>query len=161
MQTALSTPPSPEHRESSPTFGDMLWEIADLVGGAVITLLPLLLLAVPSVILFLVLPALVLLAVAAVPVVAAGAILAPTYLLTRSVLRAVGTRRKAHRRGSERWQARPPAAEAPDRQCGPVERLDGLITTFTREPSGIRGRGQVGGGHPAPRRQQEARRSGR
>jgi Flp pilus assembly protein TadB len=97
MQTALPTPPSPEHREASPTFGDMLWEVADLVGGAVITLLPLLLLAVPSVILFLVLPAMVLLAIAAVPVIVAGAILVPTYLLTRSFLRTLGTRRKTHR----------------------------------------------------------------
>ena len=102
MQTALPTPPSAERREPSPTFGDMLWDVADLVGGAVVTLLPLLLLAVPSAILFLVLPALVLLAVAAVPVVVAGAILTPTYLLTRSVLRALGTRRETHRRGARR-----------------------------------------------------------
>ena len=105
MQTALPTPPSPEHRDASPTFGDMLWEVADLGAGAVITLLPLLLLAVPSAILFLVLPALVLLAVAAVPVVVAvvaGAICAAPYLLARSVLRAVGTRRQTHRRSAGR-----------------------------------------------------------
>jgi len=80
----------------------MLWEVVDLLGGVVITLLPLLLLAVPSVILFLVLPALVLLAVAAVPVVVAGAVVVPTYLLTRSVLGALSARRKTYRRSMGR-----------------------------------------------------------
>jgi hypothetical protein len=97
MQTASPTPPTPDRRES-PTLGEMLWEVADLAGGVVITLLPLLLLAVPGVILFL--PALVLLAVAAVPLMVAGAILVSTYLLTRSVLRALGARRKTHRRST-------------------------------------------------------------
>ena len=97
MPTAPPTPPSPERREAVPTFGDMLWEVADLVGGVVIVLLPLLLLTVPSVVLFVLLPALVLLAVAAVPVVVAGAILVPAYLLTRPVLRALGARRRTRR----------------------------------------------------------------
>jgi len=106
MQTALPTPPSPERRETSPTFGAILWEVGDLVGGAVVGLLPVLLLAVPSAVLFLVLPALVLLAVAAVPVVVAGAILGPTYLLTRLVRRAVGARRRAPRRSAGRRHER-------------------------------------------------------
>ena len=89
--TPPPTPLPPARRETSPTLGDMLWEVADLAGGVVITLLPLLLLAVPGVILFL--PALVLLAVAAVPLAVAGAILVATYLLTRSVLGALSTRR--------------------------------------------------------------------
>jgi hypothetical protein len=102
MKTALPAPPSPEHREASPTLGDMLWEVADLVGGAVITLLPVLLLAVPSAVLFLVLPGLVLLAVAAIPIVVAGAILTPAYLLTRSVRRSLETRCDTHRRSAGR-----------------------------------------------------------
>jgi hypothetical protein len=57
---------------------------------------------VPSAILFIVLPALVLLAVAAVPVVVAGAVLVPTFLLTRSVRGALGALRKTNRRSRGR-----------------------------------------------------------
>ena len=85
MQTASPTPHSPERREEGPTLGDMLWEVSDLLGGAVVTFLPLLIFALPSLVLLL--PVAALLAVAAVPVVVVGAILAPAYLLIRSVLR--------------------------------------------------------------------------
>ena len=54
----------------------MLWEVADLAGGAAVMLLPLLLLAVPGIAAFVVLPALVLLAVVAAPVAVAGAVVA-------------------------------------------------------------------------------------
>ena len=64
MQTA---PPTPRP-EPSQTTGEMLWEVADLAGGAAVMLLPLLLLAVPGIAAFVVLPAIVLLAVAAAPV---------------------------------------------------------------------------------------------
>ena len=92
MQTP---PPTPR-----PATGEMLWELADLASGAVVMLLPLLLLAMPGIALFVVLPALVLLAVAVVPVAVAGAIVAPVYLLVR-LLRRLG------RRGGSR-----PAADA-------------------------------------------------
>jgi hypothetical protein len=95
---APPAPPSHEPRKSSPALGDMLWEVADLLGGAVITFLPLLLIAVPGVVLFVVLPALVLLAVAAVPVVVAGVVLLPAYVPTRSARRALGARRRDPRR---------------------------------------------------------------
>jgi hypothetical protein len=98
MQTAPSAPPSTERHETSPTPGDVLWEVTDLLAGAVVTFLPLLLIAVPGVILFLVLPALFLLAVVAVPVVAAGAVLVPAYLLMRSVRGALAARRREPRR---------------------------------------------------------------
>ena len=98
MHTAPPTPPPPRGREASSTAGDMLWEVADLAGGAVVTLLPVVILAVPSAILFLLLPALVILAVAAVAVVLAGAITVP-FLLTRSLLRG---RSKTHRRSMRR-----------------------------------------------------------
>ena len=83
MQTP---PPTPR-----PATGEMLWELADLASGAVVMLLPLLLLAMPGIALFVVLPALVLLAVAVVPVAVAGAIVAPVYLLVR-LLRRLGRR---------------------------------------------------------------------
>jgi hypothetical protein len=72
--------PYPAHYrtpQGNPTFGEILWEVTDLAGGAVVMLLPLLLLAVPGIVLFVVLPALVLLAVATALAVVAGAIFAP------------------------------------------------------------------------------------
>jgi Flp pilus assembly protein TadB len=105
MHTAPATPPTPERREPGPTFSELLWAMADIAGGAAVMLLPLLLLAVPGIIVFVVLPALVLLTVAAAPVVVAGAILTPTYLLTRSVRRLVGTRRDTRHRSLRRREA--------------------------------------------------------
>lgn len=101
MQTAPPTTPTAERQEEAPTLSEMLWEVADLAGGAVVTLLPLLVLVVPSAVLFLVLPAVVLVAVAAVPVVVAGAVAVPAYLLARFVMRA-GARVKAYRRSAGR-----------------------------------------------------------
>jgi uncharacterized membrane protein len=61
----------------------MLEELIDLSAGFGVALMPVLLLAVPGIILFVVLPAILLLAVAA-PLVAIGAVLAtPPYLLAR------------------------------------------------------------------------------
>jgi hypothetical protein len=65
----------------------MLWEITDLTSRAVVMPLPLVLLAVPGVAAFVILPALVLLAVAAAPVIVAGAVVVPTYLLICAVRR--------------------------------------------------------------------------
>ena len=88
MQTV--PPPRPE---PSQTTGEMLWDVVDLASGAVVMLLPLVILAVPGVAVFVVLPALVLLAVAAAPVIVAGAVAVPTYLLVRA-LRRRPTRRR-------------------------------------------------------------------
>lgn len=69
MQTTPPTRPQP-----SQTTGEILWEVTDLAGGAVVMLL----LALPGIALFVVLPALVLLAVAAAPVILAGTVAVPT-----------------------------------------------------------------------------------
>jgi Flp pilus assembly protein TadB len=60
----------------------MLEEVIDLTTGLGVMLLPLLVLAVPSVVLFVLLPALVLLALAA-PFLVIGALIAAPYLLVR------------------------------------------------------------------------------
>jgi hypothetical protein len=71
--------PQPTH----PTFGEMLEELINLSTGLGVALLPILLLAVPSIILFVVLPAILLIALAA-PLAAIGAVIAvPPYLLAR------------------------------------------------------------------------------
>jgi Flp pilus assembly protein TadB len=67
------TPPT------SPTFGEMLEELMDLTAGLGVALLPVLLLSVPGIILFVVLPALLLL-----PFALIGALIGlPPYLLAR------------------------------------------------------------------------------
>ena len=77
-----------------PTFGEMLGEVIDLSVGVGVALLPMLLLAVPGIILFVVLPAILLLALA-VPLAAICAVIAaPLYLLARL--------RRRRRRGSPR-----------------------------------------------------------
>jgi hypothetical protein len=88
--------PQPPHS----TFGEMLEELIDLSAGLGVALLPLLLLAVPGIILFVVLPGILLLALAA-PVAAIGAaIAAPPYLLARGLSR------------RRRRTAKPPAGHA-------------------------------------------------
>ena len=72
-------------QQSNRTTSEMLWEVTELAGGAAVMFLPMMLLAVPGILVFVVLPGLVLLAVVAAPVVVAGAILAPMYLLARLV----------------------------------------------------------------------------
>ena len=65
------------------TFGEMLEELIDLSAGAGVALLPVLLLSIPGIILFVVLPAILLLALAA-PLAAIGAVIAaPPYLVAR------------------------------------------------------------------------------
>jgi hypothetical protein len=72
-------PPQP----SRPTFGEMFEELIDLSAGFGVALMPVLLLAVPGIILFVVLPGILLLALAA-PLAAIGAVIAmPPYLLAR------------------------------------------------------------------------------
>jgi hypothetical protein len=78
----------------------MLEELVDLTAGVGVMLLPLLVLAVPGIVLFVVLPALLLLA-AAIPVAIVVAVVAAPYLLVRSIRRrrrgrAVALVRDAH-----------------------------------------------------------------
>jgi membrane protein implicated in regulation of membrane protease activity len=78
----------------------MLEELIDLSAGLGVALLPVLLLAVPGIILFVVLPAILLLALAA-PLAAIGAVIAaPPYLLARWLRR------------RRRRNAPPPAGQA-------------------------------------------------
>jgi hypothetical protein len=75
---AARTPEPPR-----PTFGEMLEELIDLSAGAAVALLPFMLIAVPGIILFVLLPAILLLALAA-PLALIGAVVAaPPYLLAR------------------------------------------------------------------------------
>ena len=75
-------PPRPD-----PTATEILTEAVDLGTGLTVMLLPLLVTALPGVILILVAPVALLLAVMALPVALAGAVIAPPYLLVRSVRR--------------------------------------------------------------------------
>jgi hypothetical protein len=70
-----------------PGLLQMIAEVVDLSAALGILLLPLLVTAVPGIILFLVLPAVLLLAVAVVPVALSAAVAGPAYLLVRSVRR--------------------------------------------------------------------------
>jgi hypothetical protein len=82
----------------------MITEVVDLGGGLAAGLLPLLLLSVPGIILFVVLPAILLLALAA-PLAAVGAaIAAPPYLLARWL-----------RRRRRRTASRPAPSDSPPR----------------------------------------------
>jgi hypothetical protein len=96
--------PTPPTSPPRPTFGELLAEVIDLAGGLAAGLLPLLLLSVPGIILFVVLPAIVLLALA-LPLVAVGAVLAvPPYLLAR------GRRRRRGRTATRAAGLRPHAS---------------------------------------------------
>jgi hypothetical protein len=85
-RTSTTATPRDDARTPQPphsTFGEMLEELIDLSAGLGVVLLPLLLLAVPGIILFVVLPAILLLALAA-PVAVIGAVIAvPPYLVAR------------------------------------------------------------------------------
>jgi hypothetical protein len=116
MQDA-ATPPAADGRSGAtpadrPPLGEMLGEVADLSAGLGTVLLPLFLPAVPGFMLFVVLPALLLLAVVAAPLAVLGAIAGPAYLVARAVRR---TRTSAGRRMTGRrpaYGARPRAARA-------------------------------------------------
>jgi Flp pilus assembly protein TadB len=77
--------PAAHEMTPGPTFGEMLDEGLGLVAGLTTMLLPLFLTAVPGVVLLLVAPAVLVLAVVALPVMVAGAILAPPYLVVRAI----------------------------------------------------------------------------
>jgi Flp pilus assembly protein TadB len=88
------------HRESTspdmPTAGDIVRETVDLGGGLAIVLLPLYATALPGVLLFIVAPAVLLLALVAAPVVLVAALVAPPYLLVRLARRRRGRRVQRH-----------------------------------------------------------------
>jgi Flp pilus assembly protein TadB len=75
------------HTDDRPSFGEMLGQVADLSAGLGILLLPALAIALPGVILMLVLPAVLLAGAVAAPLVLAGALVGPPYLLVRAVRR--------------------------------------------------------------------------
>jgi hypothetical protein len=84
--TSTMATPRDDARTPQPsraTFGEMLEELIDLTAGLGVALLPVLLLAVPGIILFVVLPAILLLALAAPLAVVGAVIAAPPYLLAR------------------------------------------------------------------------------
>jgi hypothetical protein len=85
---------------SAPTPGEMLGEVVDLLGGAVVGLLPFLLLSVPGLLLFVVAPAVAIGVLLLVPVLA-GAIVAVPLLAFVRVARRI--RCRAMRRRS--WVA--------------------------------------------------------
>jgi membrane protein implicated in regulation of membrane protease activity len=107
--------PRPTPRGVRQTPSEIAWELTELAGGAAVMFLPLLLLAVPGIALFLVLPGLVLLAVALAPVAVAGAVLVPVYLLTRLVRRLPGPRRGTRRPSGGRRAPTVPARLSPMR----------------------------------------------
>ena len=84
--TSTTATPNDAARTPQPpraTFGEMLEELIDLSAGVGVALLPVLLLSVPGIILFVVLPAILLLALAAPLAVIGALIAAPPYLLAR------------------------------------------------------------------------------
>ena len=83
--TPTSTPPDAAGRSGpeTPTFGEMLGELMDLSAGLVVGLLPLFLLTVPAIVLFVMLPAVLLIALT-LPLAVIGVVLAgPPYLVVR------------------------------------------------------------------------------
>jgi Flp pilus assembly protein TadB len=78
---------APESHTRRPAIVEMLEELIDLSAGLGAALMPLLLTAVPGIILFVVLPAILLLAVLAPLAVIGAAIAAPPYLLGRLLRR--------------------------------------------------------------------------
>jgi hypothetical protein len=92
---------------SRPTFGAMLVEVMDLSAGLVVALLPLLALSLPGIVLFALLPAILLLALA-VPLAVIGAALAlPPYLVARWLRRRRTTVPRARQAHTSLGRARP------------------------------------------------------
>jgi hypothetical protein len=78
------TPPTPEPSQS--TSGEMLEELIDLTTGFGVAFMPALLLAMPGIVLCVVLPAILLVALAA-PLAVIGAVIAGPFLLARRLRR--------------------------------------------------------------------------
>jgi Flp pilus assembly protein TadB len=101
--TSTMATPRDDARTPQPprsTFGEMLEEVIDLSAGFGVALLPVLVLAVPGIILFVVLPAILLLALAAPLAVIVAVIAVPPYLVARWLRR------------RRRRTAKPPAGHA-------------------------------------------------
>jgi Flp pilus assembly protein TadB len=77
----------PLEPDAVPTPGEILSEVVDQTAGLTVMLLPLMTIALPGVILLLIAPMVLVLAAAAIPAALAGALLAPPWLLIRSVRR--------------------------------------------------------------------------
>ena len=104
MQPAPHTPHARDDQAGgAPATGrEMLWEVIELAGGFGAMLMPLLLLAVPGIALFVVLPAALVLLVAAIPVTIAAAAVGLPYLLVRAIRRQRAT-----------WRSWPPIRSSP------------------------------------------------
>jgi Flp pilus assembly protein TadB len=83
----MTTDHIPPTEDQRPGLLDMLGEVVDLSAGLGIMLLPLLATALPGVLLFFVLPAVLVAALVAVPVALLAAVAVPAGLLVRSVRR--------------------------------------------------------------------------
>ena len=94
--------PHTTHDAGSPTGRDMLWELVELAGGFAVMFLPLLLLAVPGIVLFIALPAALLLLVAAIPATLVALAIGLPYLLVRAVRRLHGRGAQPRRAGGRR-----------------------------------------------------------
>lgn len=105
-------PTSPDTR---PTFREMVEEVLDLGAGLAIIGLPLFALSLPGIILFFVLPALLLAAIA-VPLAAVAAVLAAPFLLVRAAIRRFTG---AKRGGGGTWDGPPPAPARRERGSRP------------------------------------------
>jgi hypothetical protein len=117
-------PPQP----SSPSFGEMLGEVIDLSAGLGIALLPVLTLSVPGIILFVVLPAILLLALAAPLAVTGAVIAAPPYLLARWLRRRRRRRTPDVLAVAQRLPARPVSSTVLHPGVpGPVDALDAKL----------------------------------
>jgi hypothetical protein len=100
--TSTTATPHDDARTPQPTqstFGEMLEELVDLSAGFGVALMPVLLLAMPGIVLCVVLPAILLLALA-LPLAVIGAVIAGPFLLARWL------RRRPRR------TAKPPAGQA-------------------------------------------------
>ena len=76
-----------DHTDETPTPGEILSEVVDQTTGLTVMLLPLMTIALPGVILLLIAPLVLLALAAAIPLALGGALLAPPWLIVRSVRR--------------------------------------------------------------------------
>jgi Flp pilus assembly protein TadB len=74
-------------RDRNPSLLEILGEVVNLSAGLFVALMPLMIISLPGVFLILMLPAVLLLAVAVVPALVLGALLTPPLLLVRALRR--------------------------------------------------------------------------
>jgi Flp pilus assembly protein TadB len=70
-----------------PSFAEIVGEVANLIAGLTVALLPLWIICLPGVFLILVVPVILLAIVAAVPALVVGAVVAPPVLIVRALRR--------------------------------------------------------------------------